>query len=1110
MPVVGGAADLVLDEARNRLYLVNSNRNQVEVYSIPQRRFLNPIPVDEQPLAAEMSRSGNFLYVASHLGSALLTIDLETLAVVNRVSLPARPEGVAVGYDERVLISTVGTGQNNLLNVLLIYDPSQGSSTQSLSAVTVPPPPPASPLLPQQNFGRPALGNRSVLQATPDGRLIFGVNIPNNTQRAVFVYEVASGTVLRSRTVAGVSPVLSVSPDGSKFMAGLHLFEMDTLNVLAQQNAANAPYSFPANSNFNLQQNQGGSVWSPDGFKIYTAFNFTPVQNPPARPSVSQLMVNDPENLLIEAAYQLPENLSGRIVISGDGANAYALSDSGFLSLPFSTIGTSPVAMISRTSALLANDQCGVTNDLRAAQLELVNAGRGRITANLQLMMPATTVGLGGAGGPGGGQAGGGIIIVIPPVPGAPGGGQVPGGGQIPGGGQLAPPTGATGNVNVNNSAPVSRTILTAQGATFEFFYNRNNRAIGTVSPVHQYTVTSNEAINIPPALTVYQNNRNAEATGDIMPVDVGLSQNEGLTDLVLDSLRQRLYIANSGMNRVEVFDTRTRKFGTPIKVGQLPRSMAMSPDGQTLYVANTGGESISIVDLQSREVVGRVRFPALPFNNNAAIIRPLEITSTQRGPLVLMSNNTLWRVIGNEATPRRFNANVLPIANNTQTLPAPTTMASSPNGEFALVLAGNGSAYLYDAAVDDFIQARQVVTAPISGYYGPIAVGPRGQYFLVNGLVLNQALTQVGNAGTVPGTGAVRPGQPPVTTPRPISSVSAVGATTFVRFAQPAIANAAAAAALTEAASVELVNATTGATMRTVPSLERPLSTPTGNQRANVPGRTMAVDPTGSIAYAITASGLSIVNLDAPPPIARPVINPNGTVNIASYQPQMAQGSLVSIFGRAMGGSSVAASTPLPTVMGGTCVTLDNNPLPLLMTSAEQINAQIPPNVAPGRYPLIIRNLEQNTASVASQITVAKYAPAVFVDPSTNQVALFHSDGRLVTRDNPARRDQRLTLYATGLGPTKGGVVIGGLPSPSDPLAVTDKLEVFFGDPTFNGSEMIVEWSGLTPGYVGLYQINLYVPGIRMRGNDLPVTIRIGNINSPTKGPLVPVVTVD
>ena len=42
----------------------------------------------------------------------------------------------------------------------------------------------------------------------------------------------------------------------------------------------------------------------------------------------------------------------------------------------------------------------------------------------------------------------------------------------------------------------------------------------------------------------------------------------------------------------------------------------------------------------------------------------------------------------------------------------------------------------------DDFVAARSVIPTPIAGYYGPIAAGPNGQYYLVNDQVLNQALT--------------------------------------------------------------------------------------------------------------------------------------------------------------------------------------------------------------------------------------------------------------------------------------------------------------------------------------------------------------------------------
>jgi len=88
----------------------------------------------------------------------------------------------------------------------------------------------------------------------------------------------------------------------------------------------------------------------------------------------------------------------------------------------------------------------------------------------------------------------------------------------------------------------------------------------------------------------VYQNNRNTEQRGAILPVDTGAT-NSGLTDMLADTTRQRLYIANPGLNRVEVFDMQRKQFLAPITVGQLPRSLAFGQDNNTLYVANSGGE---------------------------------------------------------------------------------------------------------------------------------------------------------------------------------------------------------------------------------------------------------------------------------------------------------------------------------------------------------------------------------------------------------------------------------------------------------------------------------------------------------------------------------------
>ncbi len=1105
VPLVGGATDVVLDTARNRLYLVGVP-DTLQIYSIPERRFLPSLRTDALALSLAMTRDGKFLYIACHNSSSLNVVDLNTLQIVKRISLPARPEGLAIGNDDRVLISTIGTGAGNLQNVLLLYDPAAEASGLAISAIPVAPPPPTPPVLPAPS-GRIFQANRSQLLASVDGRFIVGVNLPNAASRSVFVYEVASSTILRSRTLTGASSVLAIAPDNSRFMAGLSLFDLQTLEVLAQQNLANAPYPIPSNTNFNTQANQGGSVFTADSKTIYSAFNVAPVQNPPARANIAQLMYSDPDNLLIRGALQTPENLSGKMVISPDGANLFALSESGFVIFPLAALSQSVVLTPDKTAILLANDQCGVVANQRTARITLRNDGRGNLGPVTTQLVDATNnpAGLGGVGGVGGGVVGGG----------GGGGGaiQFPGGGviQIPGGGVIAipgfpglPGAGFANNAAnaLANTAPAIRPLnVPGSDPNLEFSITTANRNLGTVTPSHSFLLQAPGAVNLPSRVNVYQNNRNSEARGDVMVIETGISSAEGLVDLVMDTQRQRIYIANSGLNRVEVFDIRTRTMMASIKVGQLPRALALSLDNSLLYVANSGGESITVIDLD-RRTTSRIKFPPIPFNSNAVLITPSALVMTQRGLMVIMNNGTIWRVVGDELVPRSLSAIV-----GTTTIPAPRTMAATPNGEYAILLAGNGNVYLYDAVADEFVQSRTIFagTSLNSGFYGPVAAGPRGQYFLVNNTVLNQSLTPVFSAQSTTAAPGGRPGQAVTFSNTPIPSVTPVGATSFLR-----VTLAAASTTSAGTAGLEMVDTNTGNITRRLEMLEGPAATVTNN-RQNVVGRTMVVDSAGTNAYVITASGLSIVPLDQTVPAAdRPAPNQNGTVSLASYLPPVAQGGLIAIFGRNMADNALArTSAALPTTLGGICVTLNNTPIPLIMTSANQINALVRPEVAAGRYPLLVRNLNKKAAALlATQLTVAKYAPAVLVQADNKQAAIYHADGTPVTAANPTTRDRRLTIYAVGLGVTKGTRVTGGSPSPEG--TTTDKVEVFFGDPRVSQADMVVESSRLLPGAIGIYEIKIYVPGDRLRGPALPVTIKIGGISSPVAGPLPPTVAVE
>jgi uncharacterized protein (TIGR03437 family) len=579
----------------------------------------------------------------------------------------------------------------------------------------------------------------------------------------------------------------------------------------------------------------------------------------------------------------------------------------------------------------------------------------------------------------------------------------------------------------------------------------------------------------------------------------------------------------------VEVFDAQAMQLLSPIKVGQLPHSLALSPDSGTLYVANTGSESISIIDLNQLQVVGGLSFPPVPFNASFAISTPRAIVATQSGLQAVMSdgtNNTLWESAGNQMMPR----GVSPVMGTTSsgapaTITTPYSLMATPDGAYAILLDGSGNAYLYDASSDQYVIKQQVFPAPIQGYYGSIGAGPGGQYFLANGSVLNQAMTQIATAGTTTsGT---------TTVPRPISAVTPINATVFARFVQPVRASTT--AAVTSPPTIELVTTATGIILASVNALEGPLSTQTGTARVNMPGRMMVVDTGVTNAFLLTTSGLSVIPLPGIPtggPGAggpgfggpggpggpgggasnpnTPVLTQNGVVNMADFQTSLAPDSVAAIYGTNLAADATNSSTPLTNLMGGVCVTLNNSPLPLLLTSSSQINVQIPPSLAAGKYPLVVRSIANHTTSSSQTVTVSKYAPAVMVDPATGVASIYHADGSAVAKDKPATRDEKLTMYASGLGPTTGGTVSAGLPSPSSPLAVTGKVSVYFGPKGYSQAPMIVDWSGLAPGLIGVYLINITVPGIHLNGDQLLVTVDVGGVSSPTTGVNLPYVALN
>jgi uncharacterized protein (TIGR03437 family) len=114
--------------------------------------------------------------------------------------------------------------------------------------------------------------------------------------------------------------------------------------------------------------------------------------------------------------------------------------------------------------------------------------------------------------------------------------------------------------------------------------------------------------------------------------------------------------------------------------------------------------------------------------------------------------------------------------------------------------------------------------------------------------------------------------------------------------------------------------------------------------------------------------------------------------------------------------------------------------------------------------------------------------------------IAQRYPDYGLVTDDAPAKPGDHLTIYLTGLGATDQ-TVASGAPSPATVLIHPLAAPAL----TLNGRTVPVDFAGLTPGSVGLYQINFEVPEGTPGGNVVLVVSQAGSSSNAATLPVKP-----
>jgi uncharacterized protein (TIGR03437 family) len=167
--------------------------------------------------------------------------------------------------------------------------------------------------------------------------------------------------------------------------------------------------------------------------------------------------------------------------------------------------------------------------------------------------------------------------------------------------------------------------------------------------------------------------------------------------------------------------------------------------------------------------------------------------------------------------------------------------------------------------------------------------------------------------------------------------------------------------------------------------------------------------------------------------------------------------------------------------------------PAPLLLASSSQINFQCP--VFPQGTAMEIQVESANGITMSSLQTVMQAAvPLLFqLDAGgrgyvtiggTNEIATATTGG---IPSRPAKRGEVLTIHATGLGEVVNGVDAGTAAPFNRPVPTKAQIKLVLG-----GIEIDPEFAGLTPGTVGLYQVNILVPAEAPAGSALPLYLKM------------------
>jgi uncharacterized protein (TIGR03437 family) len=171
--------------------------------------------------------------------------------------------------------------------------------------------------------------------------------------------------------------------------------------------------------------------------------------------------------------------------------------------------------------------------------------------------------------------------------------------------------------------------------------------------------------------------------------------------------------------------------------------------------------------------------------------------------------------------------------------------------------------------------------------------------------------------------------------------------------------------------------------------------------------------------------------------------------------------------------------------------VTVNGIPAPVFFVGSGQINAQMPFEVGGATSAtIVVRN--RQVASPAVTVPVAAVNPGIFTFAFSNAAIVVNQpEGTLNGPGNRAPRGSVVTIFGTGQGLVNPPLLTGQLAGGNGSLSGTaGTISVMIG-----GAPATVDFSGMAPGFTGLWQVNARVPAEATTGSAVSLSINVAGV---------------